>query len=78
MNRRLFLSQGTRVALTAALLPAVACQATPDKPATDAPAGPAAAGAAPGSGAADNFELHELTVADLQARMAKGTDTARR
>ncbi len=74
MNRRLFLNQGTRVALTAALLPAVACQATPDKPATaaDTPAAEAAEAAA-----ADQFELHELTIADLQARMAKGTDTAR-
>ena len=80
MNRRLFLNQGTRVALTAALLPAVACQTTTDKPAADATAG-ATGAAAPGdtasSGTADSFELHELTIADLQARMAKGTDTAR-
>jgi amidase len=73
MNRRLFLNQGTRVALTAALLPAVACQTTTDKPATDAPAGAPTAG----TGAADHFELHELSVADLQDRMAKGTETAR-
>ena len=77
MNRRLFLNQGTRVALTAALLPAVACQTTTDKPAADAPAGTPAAGESTGGSAADNFELHELTVADLQDRMAKGTDTAR-
>ena len=76
MNRRLFLNQGTRVALTAALLPAVACQTTTDKPAADAPAGTPAAEKA-GAGAADHFELHELTVADLQGRMTKGTDTAR-
>ena len=78
MNRRLFLNQGTRVALTAALLPAVACQTTPaDKPVADAPAGTPATGEAAGAGAADSFELHELTVADLQDRMAKGTETAR-
>ena len=76
MNRRLFLNQGTRVALTAALLPAVACQTTPDKP-TETPAGTPAAGETAGAGAADSFELHELTVADLQDRMVKGTDTAR-
>ena len=78
MNRRLFLNQGTRVALTAALLPAVACQSTPDKSAdADAPANAPAAGETAGSGTADRFELSELTVADLQDRMAKGTDTAR-
>ena len=78
MDRRLFLNQSTRVALTAALLPAVACQTTPtDKSAADAPAGAPAAAETTGAGAADNFELHELTVADLQDRMAKGTDTAR-
>ncbi len=77
MNRRLFLNQGTRVALTAALLPAVACQTTPDKPAAAAAAGTPAAGETASSGAADSFELHELTIADLQARMAQGTDTAR-
>ncbi|GAB3869840.1 amidase [Hymenobacter segetis] len=77
MDRRLFLNQSTRVALTAALLPAVACQTTPGKPVTDAPAGAPAAEETAGTGAADNFELHELTVADLQDRMAKGTDTAR-
>ena len=76
MNRRLFLNQGTRVALTAALLPAVACQPSPtDKPTADAPAG--ADPAASASSAADTFALHEATVADLQARMAQGTDTAR-
>ena len=77
MNRRLFLNQGTRVALTAALLPAVACQTTPDKPAADAPAGASAAGKTSEAGTADSFELSELTVADLQDRMTKGTDTAR-
>ena len=77
MNRRLFLNQGTRVALTAALLPAVACQTTTDKPGADAPAGTPVPGETAGIGAADSFELHELTVADLQERMAKGTDTAR-
>ena len=77
MDRRLFLNQGTRVALTAALLPAVACQPTTDKPATDAPAGTAAAAETSATGAAEHFGLHELTLADLQHRMAKGTDTAR-
>ena len=74
MNRRVFLNQGTRVALTAALLPAVACQATSDKPVTDAAAGSAAA---PTGAAAEPFALNEATVADLQARMAQGTETAR-
>ena len=75
MDRRLFLNHGTRAALTAALLPAVACQATSDKPTADA-----AGSAAPATGAANDpepFALHEATVADLQARMAKGTETAR-
>ena len=76
MDRRLFLNQGTRVALTAALLPAVACQPTADKPATEAPAA-ASATAEAGKVGTEPFELHELTVADLQDRMAKGTDTAR-
>ena len=77
MDRRLFLNQSSRVALTAALLPAVAaCQSTTDKPAAGAPGAngtPASAGA---DGAAP-FALHEATVADLQDRMAKGTETAR-
>ena len=77
MDRRLFLNHSTRVALTAALLPAVACHTTTDKPATDAAAGTPAAGGSAEAGAPDRFELHELTVADLQARMAQGTDTAR-
>lgn len=68
MNRRLFLSQSSRVALTAALLPAVACQSATDKP---------AAQATPAAGSIARFELDELTVADLQDRMANGTDTAR-
>ena len=78
MDRRLFLNHGTRAALTAALLPAVAasCQSASDKPAADTPTG---ATAAPGNSAIDNepFALHEATVADLQGRMAKGTETAR-
>ena len=77
MNRRLFLNQGTRVALTAALLPAVACQTTTDKPVAATPDATPATGEITAPAAADNFELHEATVADLQDRMAKGTDTAR-
>jgi amidase len=76
MDRRLFLSQGTRVALTATLLPAVACQSATDKPAADAAEAPATE-AAPDPGGIAPFELDELTVADLQDRMARGTDTAR-
>ena len=76
MDRRLFLNQSTRVALTAALLPAVACQTTPEKRAADGTAGVPTAETA-GPGATDSFELHELTVTDLQDRMAKGTETAR-
>ena len=75
MNRRLFLNRGGRVALTAALLPAVACQSTTDKKMTAAAAETAGPPAA--SGAAEPFALHEATVADLQARLAKGTETAR-
>ena len=71
MDRRLFLHHGTRAALTAALLPAVACQSTPDKPTGEA------AAPAPGAAASEPFALHEATVADLQDRMAKGTETAR-
>ncbi|MDO7846721.1 amidase [Hymenobacter sp. M29] len=75
MDRRLFLNQGTRVALTTALLPAVACQTTTDKPAaaTETPATEPTSG----SGGIAAFELDELTVADLLDRMAKGTETAR-
>ncbi|MBJ6108308.1 amidase [Hymenobacter sp. BT523] len=73
MDRRLFLNQSTRVALTAALLPAVACQTTTDKKMT----AEAAEAAGPPSADAAPFALHEATVADLQDRMAKGTETAR-
>ncbi|MBD2766443.1 amidase [Hymenobacter sp. BT664] len=74
MNRRLFLNRGTRAALTATLLPAVvSCQST-DKPAAD---GTADAAAPAGTSAAEPFALHEATVADLQARMVEGTETAR-
>ncbi|GAB2705215.1 amidase [Hymenobacter frigidus] len=73
MDRRLFLNHGTRVALTAALLPAVACQPTTDKPVADAPTDAATTGKT----SDEPFALHEATVADLQDRMAKGTETAR-
>ena len=76
MNRRLFLNQSSRVALTAALLPTVACQSATDKPAADATDKPAAQ-ATPTAGGIARFELDELTVPDLQDRMVKGTDTAR-
>ncbi|WP_201979507.1 amidase [Hymenobacter rubidus] len=76
MDRRLFLNQGTRVALTAALLPAVACHATPDKAAADTRA-EAAGATGPEKAGDEPFALHEATVADLQERMAKGTETAR-
>jgi amidase len=72
MNRRLFLNQGSRVALTAALLPAVACQAATDKPTAEA-SDPTASD----QPAEASFALHEATVADLQKRMANGTETAR-
>ena len=78
MDRRLFLNHGTRAALTAALLPTVvaSCQPASDKSTTDNKGG-----AAPTAGAANSeaepFALHEATVADLQDRMAKGTETAR-
>ena len=73
MNRRLFLNHGTLAALTATLLPAAACQSTPDKPVVGAAPG----GAAAPAGEAEPFALHEATVADLQERMAKGSETAR-
>ena len=78
MDRRLFLNHGTRAALTAALLPTVvaSCQPASDKSTTDNKSG-----AAPAAGVANSeaepFALHEATVADLQDRMAKGTETAR-
>ncbi|MBF9222173.1 amidase [Hymenobacter ruricola] len=72
MNRRLFLNQSSRVALTAALLPAVACQSATDKKMT----AEAAETAGPPA-ETEPFALHEATVADLQDRMAKGTETAR-
>ena len=68
MNRRLFLNQSALVALTATLLPVVACQPATDKPADTDTANPPAE---------DAFALHEATVADLQERMTKGTETAR-
>ena len=85
MNRRIFLNHGSRAALTAALLPAVACQSTTDKKMTETAAGtagPPTTGTTAGtpttaSSAADSFALQEATVADLQDRMAKGTETAR-
>jgi amidase len=77
MNRRIFLNQGARAALTATLLPAaVACQSATDKKMTQEAAevaGPPAADAP----ADASFALHEATVADLQERMAKGSETAR-
>jgi amidase len=72
MDRRLFLHHSSRVALTAALLPAVACQSATDKKMT----AEAAETAAPLS-KTEAFALHEATVADLQDRMAKGAETAR-
>ncbi|MDB5236433.1 MAG: amidase [Hymenobacter sp.] len=77
MDRRLFLNQSTRVALTAALLPAVACQTTTDKKMTEEAAEVAGPPAAAAAGETTPFALHEATVADLQDRMAKGTETAR-
>ena len=65
------------MALTSALLPAVAvCQSTIDKSA----AGALGANGAPASAGADGavpFALHEATVTDLQDRMAKDMETAR-
>ena len=77
MDRRLFLNQGTRVALTAALLPAVACQSTTDKKMTEAAAGTAGPPTASAASEAGPFVLQELTITDLQDRMAEGTETAR-
>ncbi|MBO2009543.1 amidase [Hymenobacter negativus] len=74
MNRRLFLNNGTRAALTAVLLPAVACQSATDKSAADASA---VSGDASEKMPDAPFALHEATVTDLQDRMAKGTETAR-
>ncbi|SFQ61889.1 amidase [Hymenobacter arizonensis] len=75
MDRRLFLNHGTRAALTAALLPAVACQSTTDKKVSNDTSGSTASAGNATDG--DSFALHEATVADLQDRMAKGTETAR-
>jgi amidase len=74
MNRRLFLNHGTRAALAAALLPAVACQPSTKPDATTPTTGAKATTA--GSRAAE-FALHEATIADLQARLVDGRDTAR-
>jgi amidase len=71
MHRRLFLSYGSRAALAAAVLPAVACQPT------TTPAGDPAQTPDPAGSAAAPFALHEATVADLQARLTQGRDTAR-
>ncbi|WP_375416564.1 amidase [uncultured Hymenobacter sp.] len=77
MNRRLFLNHGTRAALAATLLPAVACQST-TKPADEAAADSGGVVASEGGReSAAPFALQELTIADLQDRMSKGTETAR-
>ncbi|MBF9236765.1 amidase [Hymenobacter sp. BT683] len=70
MNRRLFLNRGALAAVTAALLPVAACQTAPENT-----AGEVASGASDANDAA--FALYEATVADLQDRMGKGTETAR-
>lgn len=76
MNRRLFLNHGTRAALAATLLPAVACQPTDKTAATEADAAPDAA-ASGSEVAASPFALQEASVAELQKRMAQGSETAR-
>ena len=72
MDRRLFLHHSSRAAALAVLVPAAACQPTDNKKSADVPDG---ANTTPESSEA--FALHEATVADLQNRMAKGTETAR-
>ncbi|WP_345235551.1 amidase [Hymenobacter saemangeumensis] len=74
MNRRSFLDNSTRAALAAALLPMASCQSTTS---SDAKAEDSSSQSADASGPVNDFVLHEATVADLQARMAKGTETAR-
>ena len=76
MNRRLFLNHGTLAALAATLLPVVACEQTTKTGATDAPAdGQTASDNADSS--APPFALNEATIADLQAQMTDGRETAR-
>ncbi len=81
MKRRLFLNHGSRAALAVALLPVAACQSEPKAaaPAAGDPAAGTPAGAIGGqpAGGAAAFALSEATLTDLQARMTKGSETAR-
>ena len=82
MDRRLFLNHGTRAALAATLLPFAACQSAPKTEAETASSGAGSNAKSGAAGAAianpdTAFALHEATIADLQSRMAKGSETAR-
>jgi amidase len=70
MKRRQFLHHGTQAALATTLLPLAASGAAVSSlPAADASRQPAAA--------AKDFELSEVSITDLQARMQSGKSTAR-
>jgi amidase len=70
MKRRQFLHHGTQAALATTLLPLAASGAAVSSlPAADASHQPAAA--------AKDFELSEVSITDLQARMQSGKSTAR-
>jgi amidase len=69
MNRRIFLRNGSLASLALSTVSLAACSSGSDKSTA-----PAAAAAGPDA----SFELHEATVADLQAKMKSGQLTARR
>src|SRR5688572_21855119 len=69
MNRRNFLKNGSAAGLVATTLGFVACQ-SPGKPGNEA------AGNQTGP-AADDFELNEITIDELQQKMQSGAYTAR-
>ena len=70
MKRRQFLHHSTQAALAATLLPLAASGAARPTP-------PAAPNAGPPAPAAQDFDLAELSISDLQARLQSGGSTAR-
>ena len=84
ISRRIFLRRGSLAGLTLSTFSFAACSSPTDAPGEKATAetaetaGAATPGATPTSAAAaDAFELHEATLADLQRQLSSGQRTAR-
>ena len=84
ISRRIFLRRGSLAGLTLSTFSLAACSSPTDVPGEKATAetaetaGATTPGAAPTSAAAaDAFELHEATLADLQQQLSSGQRTAR-